>query len=213
MKATKLRSLLSPFGAINRIFLTPEDPSSHTARVRSGGNKKRSFTDGWVEFRNKADAKIVAETLNTRIIGGRKGSFYHDDVWNIRYLRGFKWHHLTEQIANENAARASRLRSEIAASRKEDREYVRNVERAKMMDGMQRKAAARRAREAPGPEEPEEGQGEKMERPERRERTDLLPQKKGYPRHFRQNQVKSKGQDLVSSQASESVQRVLSKIF
>lgn len=48
MKPTKLRSLLEPYGAINRIFLTPEDPASHTRRVRNGGNKKRSFTDGYV---------------------------------------------------------------------------------------------------------------------------------------------------------------------
>jgi ESF2/ABP1 family protein len=46
MKPTKLRSLLEPYGAINRIFLTPEDPASHTRRVRNGGNKKRSFVDG-----------------------------------------------------------------------------------------------------------------------------------------------------------------------
>jgi len=48
MKPTKLRSLLEPYGAIGRIFLTPEDPASHTRRVRNGGNKKRSFTDGFV---------------------------------------------------------------------------------------------------------------------------------------------------------------------
>jgi ESF2/ABP1 family protein len=48
MKPTKLRSLLEPYGAINRIFLSPEDPASHTRRVRNGGNKKRSYTDGWV---------------------------------------------------------------------------------------------------------------------------------------------------------------------
>lgn len=48
MKPTKLRSLLEPYGAINRIFLTPEDPASKTRRVRNGGNKKRSFTDGCV---------------------------------------------------------------------------------------------------------------------------------------------------------------------
>lgn len=46
MKPSKLRALLEPYGAINRIFLTPEDPASHTRRVRNGGNKKRSFTDG-----------------------------------------------------------------------------------------------------------------------------------------------------------------------
>jgi ESF2/ABP1 family protein len=50
MKPTKLRSLLEPYGAINRIFLTPEDPASHSRRVRNGGNKKRSFVDGKNKF-------------------------------------------------------------------------------------------------------------------------------------------------------------------
>ncbi|KAJ9628058.1 RNA-binding ATPase activator esf2 [Taxawa tesnikishii (nom. ined.)] len=65
----------------------------------------------------ECDAKIVAETLNGNIVGGKKGNFYHDDVWNIKYLKGFKWHHLTEQIANENAERAARLRAEITKKR------------------------------------------------------------------------------------------------
>jgi ESF2/ABP1 family protein len=43
MKPTKLRSLLEPYGAIGRIFMTPEDPASHTRRVRNGGNKKVPF--------------------------------------------------------------------------------------------------------------------------------------------------------------------------
>src|SRR5450432_1407599 len=90
MKPQKLRSLLEPYGAINRIFLTPEDPASHTRRVRNGGNKKRSFTDGWVEYVNKADAKQACELLNARTIGGKKGTYYHDDVWNLLYLKGFK---------------------------------------------------------------------------------------------------------------------------
>src|SRR5436189_1123774 len=65
MKPTKLRSLLSPFGEIGRIFLSPEDPSSYSRRIKAGGNKKRSFTDGWVEFVSKIDAKRAVELLNT----------------------------------------------------------------------------------------------------------------------------------------------------
>jgi hypothetical protein len=30
--------------------------------------------------------------------GGKKSGFYHDDLWTIKYLKGFKWTHLTEQI-------------------------------------------------------------------------------------------------------------------
>ena len=34
----------------------------------------------------------------TKFSGGKKSGFYHDDIWNIKYLSGFKWSHLTEQI-------------------------------------------------------------------------------------------------------------------
>ncbi|KAK4146587.1 uncharacterized protein C8A04DRAFT_25503 [Dichotomopilus funicola] len=144
MKPAKLRSLLEPYGKINRIFLTPEDPAEHTRRVRGGGNKKRSFTEGWVEFVKKKEAKKVCDLLNAQIIGGKKSSWYHDDVWALKYLNGFKWHHLTEQISAENAERASRMRAEIAKTTRENKEFVRNVERAKVLNGIQSKAAAKR---------------------------------------------------------------------
>jgi ESF2/ABP1 family protein len=144
MKPAKLRSLLEPYGKLNRIFLAPEDPTSHTRRVRAGGNKKRLYTEGWVEFLRKKDAKAACELLNAQIIGGKKGSYYHDDIWNLLYLKGFKWHNLTEQIASENAERTSRMRAEISKTTKENKEFVQNVERAKMLDGMQTKAKAKK---------------------------------------------------------------------
>jgi ESF2/ABP1 family protein len=98
MKPQKVRDLLSRFGAIGRVFLAPEDPKAHAKRVKFGGNKKRNFVEGWVEFLNKRDAKTAAETLNTQIVGGKKGSYYYDDLWNIKYLKKFKWHHLQAQI-------------------------------------------------------------------------------------------------------------------
>lgn len=30
--------------------------------------------------------------------GGKKRNFYHDDMWTIKYLKGFKWRHLTEKL-------------------------------------------------------------------------------------------------------------------
>jgi len=152
MKPAKLRSLLEPYGKINRIFLAPEDPAAHTRRVRAGGNKKRCFTEGWVEFVRKKDCKMAVELLNGRTIGGKKGSYYRDDIWSLLYLKGFKWHHLTEQIAAENAERASRMRAEISKTTKENKEFVANVERAKVLNGIQAKKAAKR-KNAGGEEE------------------------------------------------------------
>ncbi|KJZ79861.1 Pre-rRNA-processing protein ESF2 [Hirsutella minnesotensis 3608] len=187
MKPAKLRSLLEPYGTINRIFLAPEDPTAHARRVRSGGNKKRLYTEGWIEFVRKRDAKAVCELLNACIIGGKKGNYYHDDIWNLLYLKGFKWHHLTEQIAAENAERTSRMRAEISKATKENKEFVRNVERAKMLDGMQAKAKKRKAGDD-GDEAPAE-----------RART------------FKQVPQIKKAADLEAQ--PERVARVLSKIF
>jgi ESF2/ABP1 family protein len=134
MKPHTLKSLLTPYAAsgLGRVFLTPEDQDRRTARIKAGGNKKRNFVDGWVEFMSKKEAKIVVETLNTRTIGGKKGGYYFDDVWSMKYLKGFKWHHLTEQIATENAEREARMRAERAQSGREMKEFLRNVEKSKI---------------------------------------------------------------------------------
>ncbi|KAF1347988.1 hypothetical protein BDV97DRAFT_334928 [Delphinella strobiligena] len=199
MKPATLKHLLTPYGEIGRVFLTPEDSVQHQRRVRSGGNKKKSFTDGWVEFVNKKNAKIIAESLNGNIIGGKKGNFYHDDVWNIKYLKGFKWSHLTEQIANENAERAARLRAEISKTRRENKAFVDDIERAKMLEGMQTKKRAKQEKAG--------------------ETDDIRPAldnalKDGRPRRFKQNQVKLKrAKDGAESEQPEAIKRVLSSIF
>lgn len=145
MKPAKLRSLLEQYGKINRIFLTPQDPAAHARRVRAGGNRKKMYTEGWVEFVRKKDAKQVCEMLNAQTIGGKKGSFYRDDLWTLVYLKGFKWHNLTEQIAAENAERSNRMMAEISRTTKENKEFVRNVEKGKMLDGIKAKKAQKKS--------------------------------------------------------------------
>lgn len=221
MKPSKLRSLLEPYGKVNRIFLTPEDPAEHSRRVRSGGNKKRSFTEGWVEFVKKKDAKKACDLLNAQTIGGKKSSWYRDDVWALKYLKGFKWydalpltlahrhltsdtrHHLTEQISAENAERTSRMRAEIAKTTRENKEFVANIERVKVLNGIQSKAAAKRKKTFD--DEGEEHGGEEGASTI----TDASAQDRR--RTFKQIPlVKKRKQD---EQQPEQVQRVLSKIF
>jgi ESF2/ABP1 family protein len=201
MKPHKLRSLLSPHGTINRIFLAPEDPAAHTRRVKSGGNKKRLYTEGWVEFTSKKDARRTCEMLNARTIGGKKGSYYRDDIWNLLYLKGFKWNNLTEQIASENAERASRMRAEISKTTRENKEFVRNVERSKVLEGVKATQEKKRKREeksdgaeaalAPAAEEKADGRRERMS--------------------FKQVALAPRGGDKKDQ--PEHVTRVLSKIF
>ncbi|KAJ4385780.1 RNA-binding ATPase activator esf2 [Gnomoniopsis smithogilvyi] len=145
MKPAKLRNLLEPYGKINRLFLAPQDPAAHKKRVKAGGNKKKLYTEGWVEFVRKKDAKRVCDLLNAQTIGGKKGNFYRDDIWTLLYLKGFKWHNLTEQIAAENAERSNRMMAEISRTTKENKEFVRNVEKGKVLEGIKTKRAHKKS--------------------------------------------------------------------
>ena len=149
MKAQTLRHFLTPHArkGLGRIFLTPETAESHVRRVRNGGNKKKSFADGWVEFTSKGDAKAAVGMLNGNIMGGKKGGYYHDDLWTMRYLKGFKWSDLQEQMRNEDAERAARLREEVRRTRVENRRFMEDWERGKMEENMRQKKRARGAAE------------------------------------------------------------------
>ncbi|KAL6946304.1 hypothetical protein ACO0RG_000450 [Hanseniaspora osmophila] len=138
MKPAKVRQVLSRFGEVDRLFLKREDETKHKRRVHSGGNKKIMFEEGWAEFIRKKDAKLCATTLNGNIVGGNKRSFYYDDVLNIKYLSGFKWSDLTEQIAKENDIRQSKLELEISQANKLNAEFIRNVEKSKMINNIKK---------------------------------------------------------------------------
>ena len=42
----------------------------------------------------------------------RKGSRHYDILWNIKYLSGFKWHHLTERLVYELATQRQKRRDD-----------------------------------------------------------------------------------------------------
>jgi ESF2/ABP1 family protein len=111
-------------------------------------------------------------------------------------------HHLTEQISAENAERASRMRAEIAKTTRENKEFVRNVERAKVLNGIQSKAAAKRKKTGEDEEETPDG--------------DDVPSKaedgpaQDKRRTFKQIPLAKKRKQ---EEQPEQVQRVLSKIF
>jgi hypothetical protein len=67
-------------------------------------------------------------------ITNHKGSVNYDDVWNIKYLRGFKWSHLTEKVAYERRVREQKLRVEMMEARRENANYVAQVEAGRKLD-------------------------------------------------------------------------------
>ena len=196
LKPSALKSMLEArgFEPITKVFLTPETPTNSGSRRRS--NKRKTYTDGWVEFASKRTAKICAESLNASIVGGRKGGWYHDDVWNMRYLRGFKWADLMEQVQRERAEREATRRVEDSRARKEEKVFLTGVEKGKALDGIQRKNLEKA------------NSGKKKE--------DEQQEKIRVKRLFRQNEVKVRDngdEDDGNVQLADNTKRVLGKIF
>ncbi|OJI99345.1 hypothetical protein ASPVEDRAFT_38767 [Aspergillus versicolor CBS 583.65] len=198
MKPFALKSLIEArgFSPITKVFLSPEVRAPSAPRRRS--NKRKSYSDGWVEFASKKTAKICAESLNASIVGGRKGSWYHDDILNLKYLKGFKWADLQETVQRERSEREAKRRIEDARARKEEKVFLQGYEKGKMLDGIQKKNEAKRKRkmQAGGQD------GKKDEAINAR-------------RLFKQNEVRH-GRDKVQDDQGdleENARRVLAKIF
>eukprot|EP00002_Diphylleia_rotans_P029206 TRINITY_DN5936_c0_g1_i1.p1 TRINITY_DN5936_c0_g1~~TRINITY_DN5936_c0_g1_i1.p1 ORF type:complete len:333 (-),score=118.43 TRINITY_DN5936_c0_g1_i1:161-1159(-) len=153
MKPEKLRHLMSQFGQIGRIYLAPEDEKLRRKRVKNGGNKKVKYTEGWIEFLNKKTAKRVAESLNNTPLGGSKSSMYYEDIWNMKYLSKFKWHHLTEKIAYEKSVRQQKLVNEYSQAKKENAFYLSRVAEAKKKEYLEKMKGTKRKAKSQDEEE------------------------------------------------------------
>ncbi|KAI1957021.1 RNA-binding ATPase activator esf2 [Ophidiomyces ophidiicola] len=194
LKPSALKSLLMArgFSPITKVFLTPSVRSSSGGHGKRS-NKRRMYSDGWIEFASKRTAKICAEALNATIVGGKKGGWYHDDVWNLKYLRGFKWADLMEQVQREKREAEARRMMEDSKARKEEKVFLAGVERGKMVEGI-RKKREEKAKKKGDADTPA------VDKPRRL---------------FRQNEVREREMDSSGKErrVDADVQRVLSKIF
>ncbi|DBB08410.1 TPA: hypothetical protein ACH3X3_008563 [Trebouxia sp. C0006] len=168
MKPQKLRHLLEQYGSIGRLYCAPEDPALRRQRKQKGGNTGKNFTEGWAEFDDKAVAKQVAAMLNGNQMGGKRRSAYHYDLWSLKYLPKFKWDHLTEEIAYQNAVREQKLAAEISAAKRERDFYMGQVDKAKGIQAMKERKRKREdasegaARQQDASQPPAAGAGEKL---------------------------------------------------
>ncbi|KAL8666294.1 MAG: hypothetical protein Q9202_001563 [Teloschistes flavicans] len=195
MRPSTVRHLLSLFGTITHLFLTPEAPSQRTARLSHGGprtNRRRIYIDGWIQFQNHKSAKTCVAAINGKTMGGR--GWYRDDVWNVRYLRGYRWEDLMAEVRGEEREREERVRVGLRREKREREGFLKGVEEGKKEETRRKKREDREKKDA----------GKEVE--------DVNGGKKGFERRFRQNEVKVK-KSAPEQQQSEEVKRVLSKIF
>lgn len=135
MKPNYIKKLLNSY-LVERVYLLAESEWSRKNRIKKGGNKKICFREGWVEFADKRMAKLAALTLNGQKMVSKKGSFYAEDLWNLKYLPKFKWHHLTERLAHEERLKKERLKVELEQEKKIDEFYSEKLIKSKKINGI-----------------------------------------------------------------------------
>uniref|UniRef100_A0A7E4VG68 Activator of basal transcription 1 n=1 Tax=Panagrellus redivivus TaxID=6233 RepID=A0A7E4VG68_PANRE len=105
--AARMRMELSKLAEINRIYLAPA--------ISKKGAKTRVYKEGWVEFVSKRKAKFVAQMLNgNMVLGKNRRNRAYDTIWTCKYLHGFKWIHLMEQLVYEKKVEDQRMRAELS---------------------------------------------------------------------------------------------------
>ena len=73
MTPTKVKSLLSEFGEVTRVYLVEEDPTVRKRRKKEHGSSGgKRYIEGWVEFASKRKAKHIAASLNNTQISNHK---------------------------------------------------------------------------------------------------------------------------------------------
>ncbi|CAI5974436.1 unnamed protein product, partial [Closterium sp. NIES-64] len=122
-------------------------PAARQRRRAAGGSRNKNFTEGWVEFARKRDAKRVAVLLNGQPMGGKNRSHHRFDLWTIKYLKRFKWDNLSEEMAYRRAVREQKLEAEMRVAAKERDAYVTRVQHSKVLQRRQAKAAKKKERD------------------------------------------------------------------
>jgi ESF2/ABP1 family protein len=96
MNVTIIRSYFDQYGQTGRIFLQLSstflschwlDQNTFVSIDNENKSKRErgpKYTEGWIEFKSKRQAKLIAKQLNNQQVGGRRRTPWYDDIWNIK---------------------------------------------------------------------------------------------------------------------------------
>jgi len=132
MTVSQLRKYLEKYG-VNRIYLVPDNGTTK--------NKKRqNYKEGWIEFTDKIMAKLCEYELNGKILGGKKrNNKFREEIWNLKYLNKFKWHHLMEKLQFNKKLREHRMKAELAQIKRENNFIVEKFEQSRRINKYNKK--------------------------------------------------------------------------
>lgn len=121
MDVGALRARLSRLGTLGRVWLQPEDKVKVAERRNLGGRRQVGFTDGWVEFNRRKEAKKAVALLNGNPMNSTKrGGRWGSDLWVLKLLpRDYSWQTLVAETGVVERERILRVKAAVAAGRRE----------------------------------------------------------------------------------------------
>jgi ESF2/ABP1 family protein len=127
---------------VARSFFRPESRARREARGKRGGDMlRKKYTEAWIEFARKSHAKMAVATFNSQRVGGRAS--YQNEMWNLRYLSGFKFDDLMEEEVYVKAMHEKKLKAQIEAAKKDTQSFLETVSQAKKVSYAKQKRRER----------------------------------------------------------------------
>uniref|UniRef100_A0A2M3ZDL0 Putative tbp-binding protein activator of basal transcription n=1 Tax=Anopheles braziliensis TaxID=58242 RepID=A0A2M3ZDL0_9DIPT len=131
MNVTILRDLLQPMANVDRVYMQPECKEAKAKkRTVLGKRAALNYTEAWVEFNSRREARLLATRLNAQPISTSRKSVFCDILWNMKYLPQYTWVQLSERLSYEKAVGPQKHRAEIAQARKEAAHFQANLDRS-----------------------------------------------------------------------------------
>jgi ESF2/ABP1 family protein len=131
MKVLDIKEKFEKYG-VTRIYFVP-DKHQKT-------KKYLKYKEGWVEFKDKLMAKLCEYELNGKMIGGKKRhNPFREEIWTIKYLHKFKWHHLVEKLGFNRKMREHRIKAEVNQSKRETNFIMEKFLQSKIINNLNKK--------------------------------------------------------------------------
>ncbi|ETO08758.1 hypothetical protein RFI_28629 [Reticulomyxa filosa] len=101
-------------------------------KVKKIYGKWTEFAEAWVEFEDKKMAKLVARILNGTKVPQKylNNRMAKGHMWNMKYLKGFKWHHLLEHKEQMRILERKKFEKAISEAHKQANYFKQQIKKS-----------------------------------------------------------------------------------
>merc|ERR1719499_2467865 len=94
--------------------MKPEEDGVAKARQKHKKDSRKRYTKAWIGFADKRVAKAFVNYCNGETMKGKRRSRFYHDIWCLKYLKGFRWTHLKEELAYHSAMQERKRAEELS---------------------------------------------------------------------------------------------------